>query len=145
MNKLSLIAALLIASAGAAHADVTLEAAGGAMKAVVHTAGLNYGFNSNEQVQVDVYVSLMQGNRVERKYYAITGCDKEGGRVVVLDQSTGDSTGKASTWISGGPSFMDDIAYTTCAMATKAAEAELAALKESDKRASNKQSTKTAI
>lgn len=145
MNKLSLIAALLIASLNVAHADVTVESADKSVQAVIHTAGLNYGINSNKEVQVDAYLSFIKGNSVERAWFALTGCDNSGGRVAMLDEDTRLKTGKSSTWIAGGPSLLDNIAETTCAMATKAAEEELAALKESNKKVSHKQSKKTAL
>lgn len=133
MKKLSIFAALVIASIGAAHADVTLQDEANTMKATIHSATVAYGYNEQKNVQVDSWVSIQDKAGITRMQFAVTGCDKQAGRIVQLDEDTSYAVGRQYVWVANGPSMMDNVAESICSQALIKANKELAYMKASKK------------
>ena len=120
-----LIAALILSlSATVAVADVTLTDDAKTITITVHSAELAYGINSNNSVQVDAWMTMVKDGKAERERFAVTGCDKDGGRIASLDTTTYEVVGKQTKWIRGGPSMLDETAENVCEMAFQKATAE---------------------
>jgi hypothetical protein len=116
MKKLTLIAALILATVGVAHADYTANSLDKKTSAQVHSAGAVYGNNDNNELQVQAYITVRYGNgEMDRSLYAVTGCDREGGHIGKIKANS--EFEDFGVWMMTGDSVMDGMAFNACKVA----------------------------
>jgi hypothetical protein len=116
-TTVSIIASLVLSTSSMA--DTTVTSKSKAVTFTVHSAGINYGLNSEGALQVEAYTSVRLSNPDEmvRSYSVVTGCDKEGGYIGKLKD--GKVVGEQHVWIRNGDSMLDAMAESMCEEAIK--------------------------